>query len=355
MEASLQGAVERQVEAVLPGKDGEAFLRACASCGSMERKDYYSRKLMTSEGPVELPFRGRATLSLRQEPAGRASRLRPAAALQLLLPWKDRHAGCPPPACGVLRTTRHPGLILPRKDGRMVQRLELLLPGKDSPSPPPRSASMPCTCGPSAEGLDEQHRSFRGRTSSPSFRGRTTLASPRRCWASSSPRPRPRRPTAVSRTFSILPRRDGRRRPAGRPSPEGRRPGHPRSLLPQLHQRPLPLPRKGQGDARTRPGQGEGPFPGRTLCLRQPVIQRTNGRAERYVRPSAEGPTTVRATLPQKGPRHPLRRPFPGRACGPRSSTLPLPRKGFDWLANLFAAQLGFRQRLTRFSSPIHT
>ena len=203
------------MEAVLPGKDGEAFLRACASCGSMERKDYYSRKLMTSEGPVELPFRGRATLSLRQEPAGRASRLRPAAALQLLLPWKDRHAGCPPPACGVLRTTRHPGLILPRKDGRMVQRLELLLPGKDSPSPPPRSASMPCTCGPSAEGLDEQHRSFRGRT----------------------------------------------------------------------HYRPRD--------------------------------------------PSTEGPAT----------------PTPPS----------LPRKGFDWLANLFAAQLGLRSRLTAFPTPIHT
>jgi len=183
----------------------------------MERKDYYSRKLMTSEGPVELPFRGRATLSLRQEPAGRASRLRPAAALQLLLPWKDRHAGCPPPACGVLRTTRHPGLILPRKDGRMVQRLELLLPGKDSPSPPPRSASMPCTCGPSAEGLDEQHRSFRGRTSSPSFRGRARemreLAQakekdPSPEGPSVCANPSSSAPTAGPNATSVLPRKD---------------------------------------------------------------------------------------------------------------------------------------------------
>ena len=102
-------------------------------------------------------------------------------------------------------------------------------------------------------------------------------------------------------------------------------------------------------------------------------------------RPSGEGPGRCansprprRRTLPRKDPlsaptRHPahqrqgrtLRPSFRGRTHyrprdpsteGPATPTPPsLPRKGFDWLANLFAAQLGFRQRLTRFSSPIHT
>lgn len=87
-------------------------------------------------------------------------------------------------------------------------------------------------------------------------------------------------------------------------------------------------------------------FEAATLCLREKVLQRTNGRAERYVRECR------RFYRPREA--------FRDNAAAVRAIALwaPIinaPHTGTDWLANLFAAQLGFSRRLTQFPSPIHT
>ena len=83
-----------------------------------------------------------------------------------------------------------------------------------------------------------------------------------------------------------------------------------------------------------------------TLALRRPVIQRTNGRAERYVRELRR----------HYRPREAFRS---NAAAVRRIAFWPLvinaPHTGNDWLANLLAAQLGLRSRLTDFPAPLHT
>jgi transposase-like protein len=83
-----------------------------------------------------------------------------------------------------------------------------------------------------------------------------------------------------------------------------------------------------------------------TLCLRQPVIQRTNGRSERYVR------ELRRHHRPSEA--------FRSNANAVRriafwSPVINAPHTGQDWLANLLAAQLGLTSRRTRFPAPLHT
>jgi len=82
------------------------------------------------------------------------------------------------------------------------------------------------------------------------------------------------------------------------------------------------------------------------LCLRQPVIQRTNGRAERYVR------ELRRHYRPREAFRS---NPNAVRRIAFWTPTINAPQTGHDWLANLLAAQLGLHGRLTRFPAPIHT
>lgn len=87
-------------------------------------------------------------------------------------------------------------------------------------------------------------------------------------------------------------------------------------------------------------------LPEASLCLRQPVIQRTNGRSERYVR------ELRRHYRPREA--------FRSNANAVRRISLwtPIinaPHTGHDWLANLFAAQVGLTRRLTAFPSPLHT
>jgi transposase-like protein len=83
-----------------------------------------------------------------------------------------------------------------------------------------------------------------------------------------------------------------------------------------------------------------------TLCLRRPVIQRTNGRAERYVR------ELRRHYRPREA--------FRSNRCAVRriafwTPTINARHTGIDWLASLLAAQLGLRRRISRFPAPVHT
>lgn len=100
--------------------------------------------------------------------------------------------------------------------------------------------------------------------------------------------------------------------------------------------------------------QGANPYPGcpsiwgkpkTTLCLRELVYQRTNGRAEsdvwecrRYNRPKEafrDNEAANRRNIALWDPIHNA------------------PYAGFDWLANLFSAQLGFCRRISGFPQPI--
>lgn len=83
-----------------------------------------------------------------------------------------------------------------------------------------------------------------------------------------------------------------------------------------------------------------------TLCLRQPVIQRTNGRSERYVR---ELRRHYRPREAFRSNRNAVRR------IAFWTPVINSPHTGSDWLANLLGAQLGLRRRLTRFPAPLHT
>lgn len=83
-----------------------------------------------------------------------------------------------------------------------------------------------------------------------------------------------------------------------------------------------------------------------TLCLNQTVIQKTNGRAERYVR------ELRRHYRPREA--------FRSNRCAVRriafwAPVINAPHNGTDWLATLLAAQVGLRRRMTRFPSPVHT
>ena len=87
-------------------------------------------------------------------------------------------------------------------------------------------------------------------------------------------------------------------------------------------------------------------LPDATLCLRQPVIQRTNGRSERYVR---ELRRHYRPREAFRSNRNAVRR------IAFWVPVINAPHTGHDWLANLLAAQVGLRRRLTRFPIPLHT
>lgn len=87
-------------------------------------------------------------------------------------------------------------------------------------------------------------------------------------------------------------------------------------------------------------------FEDATLCLRTKVVQRTNGRAERFIRECR------RHYRPREA--------FRDNASAVRriamwTPILNAPHTSHDWLANLWAAHLGSSERVTAFSGPIHT
>jgi len=83
-----------------------------------------------------------------------------------------------------------------------------------------------------------------------------------------------------------------------------------------------------------------------TLCLEQPVIQRTNGRAERSVR---ELRRHYRPREAFRSTRNAIRR------IAFWAPVINAPHTGNDWLATLLAPQLGLNRPITRFPSPVHT
>jgi len=388
MEGSLQGAVERQAES-MRGADGGVLLRACPGCGTMERRDflrngYYERKLVTTEGVVNLRvprLRCRCGKSLRVEQLGFGHRQRFSYEFQLaVVEQLGMRVALRPLAQHFVRRGLH---ISPASLARMVQRLELpaLGPLPLSPSeisvdgmyvrlwdkelPPGWTSNTACVL--IAINHDPRLTEkvlgivFAPAETEEGYRSLADLLLARGMDADAPL-------VVVSDGAQVIPAAFARsftnvrfQRCQWHLAKEVRElaPAKEKESVTSAAWWTLHAPDQGEADRRldaiTERLHKRAPeslaalqrgFLDATLCLRQPVIQRTNGRSERYVRELRR----------HYRPREAFRDTHSAvRRIAMWAPILNAPHTGFDWLANLFAAQLGFHRRLTRFPSPIHT
>lgn len=388
MEQTLQAAVESQVKAVR-SDDGEKLLAACPGCGSMERSDflkngYYRRRLGTTEGLVELRvprLRCRCGKSLPVEHLGFGRRQRYSYDFQLAV---VEQVGLRSPLRGIAASfARRDIQVSPASLARMVQRLQLpaLGPLPLSPSeisvdamyvhlwdkelPPGWTSSTACVLlainhdkrlGEKVLGMvfapAETEEAYRSLADLLLNRGMNADA-PLVVVSDGAPAI----PAAFSRSFTNV--RFQRCQWHLVKEMRDLAPAKEKEAVMSAAWWVLRAPNQAQADERLdtvmdrferRAPESlaalQRGFLDATLCLRQTVIQRTNGRAERYVRELRR----------HYRPREAFRDTDSAvRRIAMWAPILNAPHTGFDWLANLFAAQLGFRQRLTAFPSPIHT
>lgn len=388
MEHSLQGAVEQQVEAVRSDR-GRMLLPACPGCGSMDRTDflrngYYRRRLGTTEGFVDLRvprLRCRCGKSLPVEHLGFGRRQRYSYDFQLAV---VEQVGLRSPLRGIAASfARRDIPVSPASLARMVQRLQLpaLGPLPFSPSEisvdamyvrlwdkeRPRGWTSSTACVLIAINHDKRLGEkvlgivFAPAETEEGYRSLADLLLNRGMDADAPL-------VVVSDGAQVIPAAFRRsftnvrfQRCQWHLAKEMRElaPAREKEAVDSAAWWVLRAPSQLEADSRLdaiverfhkRAPESiaalQRGFLDATLCLRQPVVQRTNGRAERYVRelrrhyrPREAFRDTQSAT----------------RRIAMWAPILNAPHTGFDWLANLFAAQLGFRQQLTRFPSPIHT
>ena len=388
IEASLQGAAEQQVEAVR-GPGGEGLLPACPGCGSMERGDfrrngYYLRRLATTEGLVQLRvprLRCRCGKSVPVEHLGFGRRQRYSYDFQLAVVEQ----------VGMRVALRAVAAFFARRDvpvspaslGRMVQRLRLPALGPLPLSPCeisvdamyvrlwdkelPQGWTSNTACVLLAINHDPRLAEkvlgivFAPAETEEGYRSLADLLLSRGMQADAPlvvvSDGAQVIPAAFSRSFTNV--RFQRCQWHLAKDVRDLAPAREKEAVSSAAWWVLRAPDQDEADHRLDTfidrfhrrapdslAALERGFFDATLCLRQPVIQRTNGRAERYVRELRR----------HYRPREAFRDTNSAvRRISMWAPILNAPHTGFDWLANLFAAQVGFHSRLTAFPSPIHT
>jgi transposase-like protein len=387
VQLSIQGATDARI-AACRGPEGETIVRACPGCGSIDRSDFrkngsYQRQLMTAEGQVTVRvqrLRCRCGKSIPMEHLAFAPRRRFSfdflamvlelvgmrAALRAIVHWAARRGVrvslatlsrmlgrlelpvLGPLACSPSEISVDAMYVRlwdrERPPGWESEKAAVLLAVNHDPRLPDKVIGMVFAPAETEEGYRSLADQLLSRGMDPhaplvvvsdgaqvipaGFRRSFTNVAFQRCqWhlaqeikdlVPPSMKDRARRDAWWVLRAPSLP--DAQRR------------------LARFRQRYTELPDAARALARA--------LPDATLCLRRPVIQRTNGRAERYVRELRR----------HYRPREAFRStPHAVRRIAFWTPVINTPHTGHDWLANLFAAQLGLSRRLTQFPAPLHT
>lgn len=387
-EASIQGAVSGRVEECL-GPQGEVVVRACPGCGSMERKDFrkngtYLRQLATAEGMVALRvqrLRCRCGKSIPLEQLAFAPRRRFSFDFVAML---MELVGMRVALRAVVQHAARRGVrVSPSSLSRMLGRLELPVLGPLEVSPreisvdamyvklwdrerpqgwqsekaavllavnhDPRLKEKVVGMVFAPAETEEAYRSLADQLLSrgmdphaslvvvsdgaqviPSaFERSFTNVSFQRCQWHLAQEVKELSPPSLKEQARLEAWRVLR-------APD----------MAEVRRRQGSFQRRYQASAPEAVAALERALPAATLCLRQPVIQRTNGRAERYVR---ELRRHYRPREAFRSNRNAVRR------ISFWTPVINAPHTGHDWLANLFAAQLGLTKRISQFPSPLHT
>jgi len=386
-EASIQGSVDQRVAASRQA-DGEGIVRACPGCGSMERSDYrrngsYQRRLLTSEGPiiVRVPrLRCRCGKSISVEQLGYGRRRRVS---YDLLGMVIELVGMRVALRAIVHCLERRGVHLsPASLSRMVGRMELPVLG-------------PLAVSPCEISVDAMYVRQWGPERPPGWQSEKAAVL---IAVSHDPRLDEK---IIGIVFAPAETEEGYRSLADQLISRGMDANAPlivvsdgaqaipagfsRSFINVSFQRCLwhlahevkdlapPASKKqalsdawwvlsadSEDNLRDRLRRArdkvnapldalaaiERALPDATLHLRKHVIQRTNGRSERYVR---ELRRHYRPREAFRSNRNAIRR------IAFWTPVINAPHTQNDWLANLLAAQLGLRRRITRFPTPLHT
>jgi len=387
LELSIQGSVDRRVAACRESK-GEAIVRACPGCGTMERKDFrkngfYHRQLQTSEGAIRVRvprLRCRCGKSIPVEQLGYGRRRRVSYdLLAVVMEFVGMRAALRP----IVQSLERRGVRLSASSlSRMLGRLELpmlgpldLSPceisvdamyvklwGKERPAGwtsekaavllavnhDPRLGEKVIGMVFAPAETEEAYRSLADQLLSRGMDANAPLVV-----VSDGA---PAIPAGFSRSFTNV----SFQRCQWHLAQEVKNLAPPAAKGQALSDAWWVLKSKTEEQAKDRlrrakkkahaPTEAlaalERGLEDATLCLRQDVIQRTNGRSERYVR---EMRRHYRPREAFRSNRNAFRR------IAFWTPVINTPHTGRDWLANLLAAQLGLRRRLTEFPSPLHT